>query len=255
MTRDYQYNYSELKPSLFNSEERNRKAETIVRVCKDFFFPGDLAELHLVDVGSSNGIIDNYMADHFGRVTGIDIDEPAMSYAQSRFHKPNLEFRKGDALHIDLPDNSIDAVVCTQMYEHVPDASRMFDEILRILRPGGFCYFAGNNRIMLMEPHYHLPLLSVLPRSLAHRYLRLFGKGDYYHEKHFTYWTLRRLCSKFHIVDYSTKIIADPSKFGVEYMLTPGSIKWRVANFVARFASWATPFIWILQKPTTNISR
>lgn len=252
MPREYQYNYSELKPVLFNSEQRNRKAETIVRVCQDFVAPGSLAHLHLLDVGSSNGIIDNYMADHFGQVTGIDIDAPAMKYAQSQFNKPNLELRHGDAMHIDLPDNSIDTVICTQMYEHVSDAGRMFDEVFRVLRPGGFCYFAGNNRIMFMEPHYHLPFLSLLPRSLADFYLRNSGKGEHYHEKHYTVWTLRRLCSKFRIVDYSAKVISDPEKYAIEYMLAPGSRKWRIANFVARFASWATPFIWILQKPATD---
>jgi len=250
MNRDYQYNYSDLKPSLYNTDLRNQKAETIVRVCSDFVAPADLKQLHVLDVGSSNGIIDNYMADYFGKVIGIDIDAPAMAYAQFQFRKPNLEFRQGDAMKIALADSSMDAIICTQIYEHVPDASRMFDEIYRVLRPGGFCYFAGNNRIMIMEPHYRIPFLSLLPRRLAHRYLRLLGKGEYYHEMHFTYWTLRHLCAKFRIVDYSERVISDPTKFGIEYMLRPGSAKWRAARFVARFANWATPFIWILQKPS-----
>ncbi len=73
------------------------------------------------------------------------------------------------------------------------------------MKPGGFCYFSGNNRVMIMEPHYKLPFLSLLPRPLAHRYMRLAGKGDYYHEKHVSYWGLRELCKKFHIIDYSEK--------------------------------------------------
>jgi len=252
MTRDYQYNYSDLKPSLFDSDKRNRKAETIVPVCSDFIAPDNLSELHVLDVGSSSGVIDNYLDDHFGQVTGIDIDAPAMAYAKAKFQKANLDFRQCDAMQIDLPDDCVNAVVCTQIYEHVPDASRMFNEIFRVLRPGGFCYFAGTNRITLMEPHYHLPFLSMLPRALAHRYMPVTGKGDYYHEKLFTSWTLRRLCENFHIVDYSARVISDPQKFGVEYMLRPGSAKWRAANVMARIARWTTPLIWILQKPSTN---
>jgi len=247
MARDYQYNYSELKPSLYSTDKRLRKAETIVRVCRDY--AGDLRSLHLLDVGSSNGIIDNYLADHFGQVTGIDIDAPAMAHAQTRFDKANLHFLAGDAMNLDMAGDRFDAVVCTQIYEHVPDAQTLFSEIFRVLRPGGFCYFAGNNRIMLMEPHYRLPFLSMLPRPLAHRYIRLAGKGDYYHEKHFTRRTLRRLCSGFEIVDYSAMVIADPEKYAVDYMLPPGSLKWRLADGMARFARWATPVIWILRKP------
>jgi 2-polyprenyl-3-methyl-5-hydroxy-6-metoxy-1,4-benzoquinol methylase len=250
MTRDYQYNYSELKPSVFDRDKRIRKAETIVRVCQDFITGSeDLSKLHLLDVGSSSGIIDNYLADFFGRVSGIDIDEPAMAHARATFHKDNLSFEQGDAMQMTLADDSVDVVVCTQIYEHVPDAGRMFNEIFRVLKPGGFCYFAGNNRIMFMEPHYQLPLLSVLPRPLAHRYMRLAGKGDYYHEKHFTYWTLKRMCHDFQVTDYSEKVISDAEKFGVAYMLPAGSLKRRAAHTLARYAKWATPLIWILQKP------
>lgn len=249
MTREYQYNYSELKPSLFNSDKRLRKAETMLLVCRDFTGSDDLSQLRLLDVGSSNGIIDDYLASHFGHVTGIDIDEPAMAHARATFKRENLDFQQGDALAMTLPDDHFDVVVCTQIYEHVPDAGRMFQEIFRVLKPGGFCYFSGNNRLMLMEPHYRLPLLSVIPRPLAHRYMRLAGKGEHYHELHFTWWTLRRLCGDFNIVDYSARVIAEPEKFGVDYMLAPGSLKWRAANTMVNLAKWASPMIWLLQKP------
>ena len=103
-----------------------------------------------------------------------------------------------------------------------------------------------------MEPHYKLPFLSLLPRPLAHRYMRLAGRGDYYHEKHVSYWALRKLCSPFNIIDYSAKVIASPDDFAVSYMLKHGSLKWRAANLVARYMKWATPHIWILQKPKAN---
>lgn len=253
MSRDYQYNYSELKPTLYNRDKRIRKANTIVRVCQDFTGSADLSQLELLDVGSSNGIIDNHLADYFGRVTGIDIDEPAMDHARKTFHKQNLAFRQGDAMAMDLEDNSVDVVVCTQIYEHVPNAEKMFDEIFRVLRPGGFCYFSGNNRVMFMEPHYKLPLLSLLPRPLAHRYVRVMGKGQHYHELHFTYWTLKRLCSNFQIFNYSDRVVADPEKFGVDYMLKTGSAKWFLARFVARYMAWASPAMWVLQKPGPNM--
>jgi 2-polyprenyl-3-methyl-5-hydroxy-6-metoxy-1,4-benzoquinol methylase len=249
MARDYQYNYAALMPSLFNSDRRIKKADTIVRVCQDFIQSSDLAHLDLLDVGSSNGNIDKYLADYFHHVTGLDIDEPAMAHARETFGKSNLRFEPGDAMHMPYPDHSFDVVVCTQIYEHVPDATRMFAEIFRVLKPGGFCYFSGNNRIMFMEPHYKLPLLSVLPRPLAHRYVRLAGKGSHYHELHFSYWTLKRLCKAFNIVDYSAAVVAEPEQFGVDYMIKKGTLKWQAAHLMARYAKWASPLMWILQKP------
>ena len=249
MDREYQLNYSKIRPSVFDSDDRSRKATTIVKVCQHFLDTDDLNNLTLLDVGSSSGIIDNYLADHFGEVHGIDIDEPAMKFAQEKFDKPNLHFEAGDAMKLDAAADRFDVVVCSHVYEHVPDASQMFSEINRVLKPGGFCYFSGNNRVMLMEPHYQLPFLSMLPRPLAHLYMRAAGKGDFYHEQHVSYWALKRLCSNFSIHDYSSHIIGEPEKFGAEYMLRQGSMKWRIANFIANHLKWATPHIWLLQKP------
>lgn len=250
MDRDYQLNYSKIRPSVFDVDARARKAITVVKVCQDFLGTNDLSQLALLDVGSSSGIIDDVLADYFGTVNGIDIDEPAMAFAQQKFIKPNLHFAAGDAMRLDYGDASFDVVVCSHVYEHVPDAGKMFDEISRVLKPGGFCYFSGNNRVMIMEPHYRLPFLSLLPRPLAHLYMRIAGKGDFYHEQHVSYWALKRLCASFSIHDYSAKIINQPEHYGADYMLQSGSFKWRIANFVARYIKWATPHIWLLQKPT-----
>lgn len=249
MTRAYQHNYSAIRPSVFDSEPRRRKARTIVKICQDFLQSEDLSNLRLLDVGSSSGVIDDFLADHFGHVAGIDIDEPAVAFAQENFDKPNLHFARGDAMNLEQATASVDVVVCSHVYEHVPNARQMFDEIYRVLKPGGFCYFSGNNRVMYMEPHYRLPFLSLLPRPLAHVYMRAAGKGEFYHEQHLGYWSLKEHCSAFTLVDYSGKVIADPDRFGVGYMLQPGSLKWRLANLVARSAKWATPHIWLLCKP------
>jgi len=249
MSRDYQLNYSLQKPPLFNVTLRERKARTITLVCRDYLKTDDLSALSLLDVGSSSGIIDNYLADHFGQVTGIDIDEAGMQHARSTFTKPNLQFKQDDAMQLDMAEASVDVVVCSHVYEHVPDAHTMFREIHRVLRPGGFCYFSGQNRLMIQEPHYKLPFLSLLPRPLAHYYMRLAGKGRYYHEKHVSYWALKKMVADFAIVDYSWRVIAEPHRFGVDYMLQPGTFKHRLASLVARYARWATPHIWILEKP------
>lgn len=216
----------------------------------DDYFDVPLSELDALDIGASTGIIDNYLADYFGSMLGIDIDKAAIESATRSFSKDNLIFRPGDALATDLPDDSVDVVICSQIYEHVPDAHAMASEIFRVLRPGGVCYFAAGNRLMWNEPHYNLPLLAAIPRPLAHWYIRMAGKATHYHELHFSYWGLRRLVQRFEIIDYTTPMISDPDKFGVGYMIPAGSRKQAIAKRVARFAYWLVPsYIWLLRKP------
>jgi SAM-dependent methyltransferase len=115
-------------------------------------------------------------------------------------------------------------VVCNHVYEHVPDSYLLMDEIYRVLKTGGFCYFAAGNKYSLIEGHYHLPFLSWLPRSLSNLYLVMTKKGTAYYEKHLSYFQLKRLVESFLITDYTIRILKEPEKFGAEDMIGPNSI-------------------------------
>jgi 2-polyprenyl-3-methyl-5-hydroxy-6-metoxy-1,4-benzoquinol methylase len=246
----YQYNYSEIHhEEMYNRRLRERKAETMVSVLQDFF-KTDLRPFTLLDVGSSTGLIANYLAMYFGKVIGIDIDGPAVEFARSAHERDNLEFMQGNSLKMEMPENYFDAVICAHVYEHVPNPAMMMDEIYRILKPGGVCYFAAGNRLNVMEPHYHLPFLSILPRSLAHIYVRAARRSTFYYEKHLSYWGLKRLVCKFERIDYTKKIIEQPNRFKADYMLKPHARKTKVAQIIVNYAYSLCPtYIWLLQKP------
>lgn len=249
MERDYQYNFSANASSVFDTTNRELKAKTIIAVLSEYFNK-NTNKLCLLDVGASSGIIDNFLADHFLSVTGIDIDEPAIKHATSVYSKQNLKFHIGDALKLTFEDNCFDVVVCAHVYEHVPDANVMMKEIYRVLKPGGVCYFGASNRLRWNEPHYNLPLLSVVPRVTSHIYIRLAKKAQYYHELHFSYWGLKKLASGFILHDYTGKLIKDPAAYKVDYMLPPNSLKTKMAKYLFRFFPWITPsYIWLLEKP------
>ena len=245
----YQYNYSETnRDSVYDRQSRERKAKTMVAVLQDYF-NADLRSLTLLDFGSSTGIIANYLSMHFGKVVGIDIDAPAVEFATANFKSDNLQFAQVDSLNTELADRCFDVVICAHVYEHVPDASLMMDEIHRLLKPGGVCYFAAGNRLNLIEPHYQLPFLSVIPRSLAHIYIRWAGRGRFYYEKHLSYWGLKRLVHKFELIDYTCKLIDNPRRFSAGYLLTPDSGKIKLARLGVKYAYWlVSSYIWLLKK-------
>ncbi len=255
MGRDYQHGFSDKSTAMFNISQRQRKAKTMVAVLRDYIGQ-DLNQFTVLNVGGSSGIIDDYLSGYFGKVIGIDIDEKAISYAKENFKKDNLVFEVGDAMDIHYDSNVFDFVICSQVYEHVPSAEIMMDEIFRVLKPGGVCYFAAGNRLMLNDPHYNLPLLSVMPRYLAHIYLRAARKGTYYYEKHLSYWGLKKLVNHFEMTDYTKAIILSPENFNAEYMIRPNTIKHQIALLLAKHCMWLVPgYIWLLKKPNKQSKR
>jgi SAM-dependent methyltransferase len=247
--RGYQYNFSEmLHKQMYDRESRERKARTMIAVLKDFF-KGDVESLSMLDVGSSTGYIANYCSTYFRKVIGIDIDETAIEFAKNNIQKDNLKFMKGNSMGIDFPENEFDTICCAQVYEHVPDAKKLMQEIYRVLKPGGVCYFAAGNRLNVKEAHYNLPFLSVIPRPLAHIYIKMAGKGNFYYEKHFSYWGLKKLVYNFKRIDYTKRMIENPDLFHISYMLRKGSIKSKFAKLIVNYAYWLCPgYIWLLQK-------
>lgn len=252
LTRGYQYGYSERTNGMFDVTMRENKARTMVAVL-EAELTQPLTDLCLLNIGGSSGIIDNYLADYFKHIESIDIDEHAQKFAKHHFHRSNLNFQIGDATKIDFPSATFDVVICSQVYEHVDSPEAMMGEILRVLKPGGYCYFAASNRLRWSEPHYHLPLLSAIPRPLAHIYVKLAGKAAHYHEKHYSFWGLKQLANNFVLHDYTREIINDPARFHLEYLIPIGSKKQKLARFVARFIYWLAPgYIWLLQKPLSK---
>ena len=113
----------------------------------------------------------------------------------------------GDGMQLPFAADSFDVVVCAQVYEHVPDAQRLFTEMTRVLRPGGTVFFSGPNWLFPIEPHYFLPFLHWLPPRAADAWLRLLHRGDHYYERSASIWTLRRLLQAYEIKDIMPEIV------------------------------------------------
>ncbi len=171
------------------------------------------------------------MAQYFGKVIGMDTDQPAIRAAVDRRAKVQASFVCGSGLEAPFQDECFDVVICNQIYEHVPDPQQMMDQISRILKKNGVCFFGAGNRFKVMEGHYFLPFLSWLPKPLADIYLRITGKGHNYEERHFSYFGIKRLVRNFQIHDYTLDVIKAPERFS--YMDTP-----KIIGFLSVLPRW-----------------
>lgn len=245
---DLQYGFSAAyADAAFSHEGRERKGRKVLAILGQA--AGDLTGKLLLDIGCSAGIMTWYFAIAFARVVVTDIDQPALRHAYSSDSEGRVAWAVADSQCLPFGDASFDVVNRTHVYEHVSDAERLMDEIFRVLRPGGICFFSAGNRLSYMEPHYRLPLISVVPKLVAHRYLQILGRGNHYYETHRTYWGLRQLVRRFDLEDYTLRAVADPQRYFADDMVTPGSLKQRLVLLTLRVAMWICPtYLWVLRK-------
>jgi len=251
MNESYQYNYSEnieSTNSMYDQDSRVKKAKKTLSVLSDYF--GNISNLKLLDIGASTGIMTNEYAKYFKNVVGIDIDTKAIKYAKNNFNRENIEFIASPIEESNLDNASFDVVTCSHIYEHVPSAEVLLENIFEVLKPGGVCYFAAGNRFQIIETHYRLPFLSYFPKKIANKYISLFTSHDEYYENLKSYRNLKKLVKKFEVVDYTIKIMRNPSKYSADDMLNENTVKYYFVNFLATLGYFFIPtYIWILKKP------
>jgi SAM-dependent methyltransferase len=243
----YQPDFSRLHPRMLDDVGRAPKAAKMLAVLEDAL--GELASLDGLDIGCSGGQLTRAGGARLRSMVGVDIDGRALERARAADNPPQVRFAEGDAMALPFPDGSFDLVLCNHVYEHVPSAERLMAEIDRLLRPAGVCYFAAANRLQIMEPHHRLPLLSWLPKPLAHRYMQLAGRGASYFENHRSLWGLRRLVSAFDVLDYTGRVVREPERFAAGDLLPPGSLRRWLAPRLLPFVGPLLPtYLWLLRK-------
>lgn len=89
----------------------------------------------VLDAGCGEGYVTHYLAgkDPGLRLTGVDVREEAIAYARSRFPDA-ARFQRGSLYKLPFSDNSFDAVLCSEVLEHVKDVDRALQELKRVSR-------------------------------------------------------------------------------------------------------------------------
>lgn len=226
-------------------EQKSKKIITIIQDC----IGQDLSELSCLDVGCSTGGITNNLAPYFHEMIGVDIDSGLVSQARQSSKVIQEYFSIASAHNLPFDDQNFDVAICAQVYEHVSDQSALAEEIWRILKPGGICFFSGPNRLKIMEEHYWLPFLSWLPRPLANLYMRVFKRGAYYDAYPLFYWQIRNLWNGFEIFDYMPEILRDPERFELNDDLRSGNQIQNLPTWMIEALAPLYPnYNWILKK-------
>ncbi len=101
--------------------------------------PGDV----VLDIGSGSGTDVLYAAlkvESTGKVFGLDMTPAMIEKARKNIEimgAENVKILEGNATQIPLPDASVDVVTSNGVLNLIPDKGKAFQEIFRVLKPGG----------------------------------------------------------------------------------------------------------------------
>jgi len=244
--RGYQRDFYRNSAALHDMEGRRRKAAKILSCLHEVGALHIASSAIALDLGCANGLVVEALTPFARTVVGLDYDRDALRAAPVSVRR-NATLVHGDAMALPFADEAIDLLVCAQVYEHVPDDTRLYKEMYRVLRPGGVVFFSGPNWLFPVELHYNLLFLHWLPEGFADAWLRVLGRGEHYYERSRTTWSLRRLLEDFAIRDVTPE--------AMHYVWVQRSD--RLATLLARVPKWiwraVAPLVpnvnWVLTKP------
>jgi 2-polyprenyl-3-methyl-5-hydroxy-6-metoxy-1,4-benzoquinol methylase len=230
----------------WGAKDRGRKAYAILKTI-NHFITATLDQTDWLDIGCGSGGIAAAIAPSVKSITGVD-PESWVRWKDFRKSHKNLKFVNQPVENLTIDDSSMDVIICNQVYEHVPDPQFLIREIYRILKPGGYCYFAGPNLLFPIEPHVFWPLIHWLPRSFAVKIMQTLGSKEILDAYSKDYWTLNRWFDGFAVTNALPYMIKNPEEIGKHRLI------WILVSHVPKqiisFLTIISPaFIFILQKP------
>lgn len=103
----------------------------------------------VIDIGCGEGYGPAMLARGASQVVGVDIAPEVIEHAKKRYPAENLEFKVMDVGKLEADSDCFDLAVSFQVVEHLAGESGYFEEIERVLKPGGTALFTTPNRLTI----------------------------------------------------------------------------------------------------------
>ncbi len=133
------------------------------------------AEPNILDAGCGTGEGSSRLAELFpgARVLGVDIVDPHLELARTRFAKlaPRLTFEHQSIFELKAADRTYDLTVCRHVLHSIPHADAVIAELARVTRHGGYLHFIPEDYGML-----HFERAALDPRDFWHVVAAKFGE-------------------------------------------------------------------------------
>ena len=92
----------------------------------------------VLDLGAGTGDLSAEFRRHgAAHVIGLDVSAAMLTRAEEKFGREGIDWLQGDALHLPVADDAFDVVASAFVMRNLPDLAGSFEEMARVLKPGG----------------------------------------------------------------------------------------------------------------------
>ena len=126
--------------SKMNMYDTNKRLQVIYNE----MLPEDLNGKALLDAGCGTGWFSKVAAERGAIVTSMDLGERLLGEVAKKCESTRVV---GSILEMPFADGAFDFVVSSEVIEHIPTPLQAFDELYRVLRPGGVLALTTPNRL------------------------------------------------------------------------------------------------------------
>ncbi|HVQ37079.1 MAG TPA: class I SAM-dependent methyltransferase [Pyrinomonadaceae bacterium] len=109
------------------------------------------------------------------KVIACDVSASALEIGRELYRRnppagdrPEPEFLLFDGHNLNLPDASVDRIMCLDAFHHVPNPNEVLQELGRVLKPGGFGGFAepGPEHSKSVQSQYEMRTAGVIENDI-----------------------------------------------------------------------------------------
>lgn len=134
-----------------------------------------ISGMRVLDFGAGTGWTSRMLTQLGCQVIVCDVSAAALDVARELFVRqpvagtqPEPEFLQFDGQRLDLPDGSVDRILCIDAFHHVPNPAHVLAEMGRVLAAGGVAGFQepGPNHSKVSQSQFEMKQYTVIENDI-----------------------------------------------------------------------------------------
>lgn len=134
----------------------------------------------ILDIGCGNGVISMHLGTNGFHVLGIDVSDKTIQTAINQNTQTNVTFQQKSAEELSKEGQSFDAIICSEVLEHLERPGELLEKIHAILNKDGILIATvpngkGPRELFVTKPMLYLERKNNLLTKLVKKIKNIFG--------------------------------------------------------------------------------